>query len=58
MAKTHSDTIKFAHSVRGTILLESALPVLLTHTVISGPGSALLTVAAIPRRCNRSASSP
>ncbi len=43
--KAHSDTIKFAHSVRGTILLESALPVLLTHTVISGPGPALLTVA-------------
>ncbi len=42
---THSDTIKFAHSVRGTILLESALPVLLTDTVISGPGPALLTVA-------------
>src|SRR5271165_6896545 len=34
--RMHSDTIEFARSVRGTILLTSALPVLSTHIVISG----------------------
>ncbi len=43
--QTHSDTIKFSPSVRGTIVLESPLPVLLTHIVISGPGPSSLTVA-------------
>ena len=42
---THADTIKFARSVRGTIVLTTPLPVLLTHVVISGPGPSLLTVA-------------
>src|SRR5271165_4597836 len=42
---THSDTITFARSVRGTIHLKSALPVLLNHTLICGPGPSLLTVA-------------
>src|SRR5271166_2962234 len=41
----HGDTIKFAHSVRGTILLTSALPALSTDMVISGPGPSALRVA-------------
>jgi hypothetical protein len=43
--RMHSDTIKFAPSVRGTILLESALPVLCTNILISGPGPSALSVA-------------
>jgi hypothetical protein len=40
-----SYTIKFAHSVRGTILLTNPMPVLLTHILIAGPGPSVLTVA-------------
>ena len=43
--KSHGDTIKFAHSVRGTILLAKALPALSTDMVISGPGPSALRVA-------------
>jgi hypothetical protein len=38
------DTIRFAHSLTGTITLTSALPALSTDIVISGPGPSMLTV--------------
>ena len=37
--RMHSNTIKFARSVRGTIALTTALPILANDIVISGPGS-------------------
>ena len=43
--EAHGDTIKFAHSVRGTIVLASALPALSADMVISGPGPSTLSVA-------------
>ena len=42
--RTHTDTIKFAHAVKGTISLQSALPVLSGHFAINGPGASVLTV--------------
>ena len=38
-SRAHADTIEFACSVRGTILLTSGLPALATDMLISGPGS-------------------
>ena len=43
--RSGADTIKFAHSVKGTILLTNALPNLSTHLMICGPRRSLLTVA-------------
>ena len=58
-ANATPDTITFAPSVTGTIVLSTALPDLASNMVISGPGALVLTVARTPRRGRQtSASSP
>ncbi len=42
---SNHDTITFAHSLKGTITLTRALPVLSTDIAICGPGPSVLTVA-------------